>query len=402
MLFAAISIAKTEKLCYNKKEEKEGILRIPSERNRMLKLLHAADLHLCSPLAAFSPRVAAARRKGQFSALEALLTQAVGAGAQMILLAGDVFDTPTPPEDGVARLFGMLGAQPVPVLVAPGNHDRLLAGGVWNRADIPQNVYVFDSAQLTCFDFPTLRTAVYGYGFTAESMQAPNLGTPADLLPDRVSVLLAHGDLLSPVSPYAPIGAGQLERSGFDYVALGHIHKPMPARRYGHTVAAYSGFLMGRGFDEVGQGQALLVVIEGTHVGVTPLLCGADRFEIMELDCEGATDGADIKARLQKRLTEAALPAGTALRVILTGQVGADLRTDVPTLQAMGREFALFEVRDRTVPVPNAAYLEKDPTLRGAFYRALLPKLTSGDAEARALAAEALRLGMAALLGREV
>ena len=63
---------------------------------------------------------------------------------------------------------------------------------------------------------------------------------------------------------------------------------------------------------------------------------------------------------------------------------------------------SLFEVQDRTLPLYDAAYLEKAPTVQGAFYRALLPRLESRDAEERALAGEALRLGLSALAGREV
>lgn len=368
----------------------------------MLKLLHAADLHLCSPFAAFSPRVAAQRRERQFSALSALFERAVAQGVQMILLAGDVFDTPTPPPDGIARFFAVVKAQPVPVLVAPGNHDYVRVGGIWQRGDLPANLHIFTSAQLACFDFPTLRTAIYGYAFTAECMQAPNLGDGTALRADRTSVLLAHGDLTTPLSPYAPIGAGQLERSGFAYAALGHIHRPAPPRRYGRTLAAYSGFFAGRGFDETGVGKALLVEIEGEHIETQPILCDSDRFERSELDCTGAADGGEICCRLQAFLQEAAFPPQTAVCVVLTGQVGLDCRVNTNVLRALGEGLALFEVRDRTVPLPDGGYLEQDPTLRGAFYRALLPHLTDGDEEVRAAAAEALRMGLSALSGGEV
>ena len=368
----------------------------------MIKLLHAADLHLCSPLAAFSPRVAAARRERQFAALAALFAQAVARGAQMILLAGDVFDSPTPPPEGIDRFFAIVRAQPVPVLVAPGNHDPLREGGVWQRGERPANLHVFDSPQLTCLDFPTLGASVYGYAFTAENMPSPALGDGTGRAADRTTILLAHGDLNAPLSPYAPIGAGQLERSGFAYAALGHIHRPMPPCRYGRTVVAYSGFFAGRGFDETGAGQALFVEIEGEYVGTQCMHTACDRFERLELDCTGATDGAQIAVRLQERLREAAFSAETAVSVVLTGQVGLACRVNRTALQTAGEGFALFEVRDQTVPILDSGYLEKDPTLRGAFYRALLPRLTDGDGEVRALAAEALRMGLSALSGGEV
>ena len=368
----------------------------------MFRFLHAGDLHLCSPLAAFSPRVAAKRRERQFVALEQLFAAALEKGAQMILLSGDVFDSPMPDRDGAARLFGILGEQPIPVVIAPGNHDHLQSGGVWERTDIPQNVYVFDRPTLGCFDFAPLGVAIYGYAFPAETMPAPELGRAANLLPDRISVLLAHGDLQSPLSPYAPISVAGLERSGFRYAALGHIHKPMPPRRCNGTVAAYSGFFAGRGFDEVGPGQALLVEIDGERVRTEVLLSAADRFACLTLDCTGAVSAEEIRKRVREMLAAAALPADTALRLCLEGSVGLDCRVEPAALLPLGASLALFEIKDQTVPILDAAYLEKDPSLRGAFYRALLPRLTCADEKTRTQAAYALRLGLAALSGREV
>lgn len=368
----------------------------------MLRFLHAGDLHLGSAAAAFSPRAAARRRERQLAALERLLKDAVAAGAQLFLFAGDVFDTPAPDADLTARFFSILGAAPVPSLVVPGNHDFYRAGGPWTSNAIPENVYVFDTPTLSCIDFPTLNTSVWGYAFTGESSPSPTLGGSADRIEGRISLLLAHADLTSPISPYAPITAGQLEASGFAYAALGHIHNPGEPRRYGGTVAAYSGFFAGRGFDETGKGGALLVEIEGSHTAITPLESTADRFERRTLDLTGATGGEEVRTRVAAYLADCELSDDTALRLSLTGNVGLSCSPDTVALSALGERFALFEVIDETLPIFDAAYLEKDPTMRGAFYRAMLPRLGSADAETRATAAEALRLGFAALSGKEV
>lgn len=368
----------------------------------MLRFLHAADLHLCSPLAAFSAERAALRRNRQFDALEHLFSAAVEKGAQMILLAGDVFDTPYPDENGTARFFAICDALPVPVIVAPGNHDRYCEGGVWQREAGRHNVYTFDRESLGCFDFPALGAAIYGYAFCAESMGAPYLGSAFELRADRTSVLLAHADLQAPLSTYAPISSGQLERAGFAYAALGHIHKAPAPLRCGTAVAAYSGFFAGRGFDEVGCGGALLVEIEEGHVSLQRIESEADRFEVVELCCDGDQNNEDIYTRLRGYLQNVGFSPDTALRVRLTGSVGLSCYVDTARLLSLGKEFSLFELRDETLPIHDGAYLEKDPTLKGAFYRALLPRLNSADAKERALAAEALRLGLAALSGKEV
>jgi len=368
----------------------------------VFRFLHLGDLHLDSPFASFAAEQAAARRARQYEALEKLLQAGLDRGAQMVLIAGDAFDTPSPRPEAAARFFGILGALPVPVLIAPGNHDYYVAGGLWDSPARPQNVTVFTSPTLSAFDFAAWGVTVYGYAFLGESADAPDIGRAQNLREGRINLLLAHADLTSPLSPYAPISTAQLQHAGYHYAALGHIHKPLPVKKYGFTTTAYSGFFAGRGFDEVGPGGARLVEIEGRTVRENLLESGADSFELRALDCTGAAHGEDIRRAVIAYLEKEKFPPNTALRLLLEGDVGAECRADEAQLARLGEGLALFEVQDRTLPLYDAAYLEKAPTVQGAFYRALLPRLQSKSAEERELAAEALRLGLSALAGREV
>ncbi|MBQ3482715.1 MAG: DNA repair exonuclease [Clostridia bacterium] len=367
-----------------------------------MRILHTGDLHFASPARAFSPRAARAREERGLAAFEQLLATAAREGAELLLLAGDCFDSPTPDADTVRRFYRALAACGMPAVIAPGNHDYYRAGGFWDAITPPENVYLFRESTLSYFDFPSLNLTVYGYAFTAEHMDAPALPRASELVGARTGVLLAHADLLSPLSPYAPLSAGALATSGLAYAALGHIHKPPEPRLCGKTLAAYCGFFAGRGFDETGAGGALLVEIEGETVRQTRLLSTADRFEICTVDCTGSRSAVEVRARVADALKAKQYPIETALRVMLTGSVGLACHPDTATLETLGAQYALFEVADATLPIFDAAYLEKDPTLYGAFYRALLPRLQSADEQTRTVAAAALRLGLSALSGKEV
>ena len=367
-----------------------------------MRILHTGDLHFGSALRAFSPRAAHARRERQLDAFANLLAAAKARGAQMILLAGDCFDTPTPDADTVRRFYGILSDCGLPAIIAPGNHDFYRKGGFWDAVTPPDNVYLFDSPALAYFDFPETGVRVYGYAFTGESMPAPALPRASELPADRACILLAHADVLSPLSPYAPLATGELAQSGFAYAALGHVHKPTEPKRFGNTLTAYCGFFAGRGFDETGAGGARLVELNGNTASERVLESTADRFEWRELDCTGLRSTEEVRAHVAAFLESEALAPETALRLSLTGHVGLSCHPDVVALAAEGAHLALFEVLDETLPVFDADFLAKDPTLRGAFYRALLPRLQSADEETRAVAATALRLGFAAIAGKEV
>ena len=368
----------------------------------MLKLLHLGDMHLCSAFSAFSPREAAKRRARQFETLEKTVKKGVEMGAQMLLLAGDCFDHTRPDADAVRRFFSLLAEVALPTLIVPGNHDYYREGGFWDSIPLPPNVHLFRESGLTHVAFPELDTVVYGYAFTDEVHEAPALPRRDELLLAGTSILLAHADLLTPLSDYAPLASGALAASGFAFAALGHVHNPPTPRRFGDTVAAYSGFLTGRGFDETGAGNANFVQIDGARVKITPIEAEGDRFEIRTLDCTGAESGEALRLRVADFLKERAFPEGTALRLILSGEVSVSCAPDTVALSRLGEGLALFELRDDTLPIFDADFLEKDRGLRGAFYRAMKKQLDSENEAERAVAAEALRLGLAALGGREI
>lgn len=368
----------------------------------IMRFLHTGDLHLGSAFAGFSPRVAAAWRAQQLVAVEALLDEAVARGAELLLFAGDVFDTATPDMALVRSFFALLARTGLPAVIAPGNHDPYRKGGFYDTCDLPPNVHLFREEEVACFSFPSIGVSVFGYAFCSDTHTAPLLPTKEMLSPGAVNILLAHTALLSPHTPYAPISAEQLTRAGFDYAALGHVHLPEAPRRFGDTLAAYCGFFAGRGFDEPCAGHANFVEIVGSQIEIVPIESTANRFYLLEVDCTGAADAVEVRERLAAALQVAAYPADAAVRALLVGEVGPDCVPVLRVLSRLGADFALFEVRDETLPLFDVARLESEPTLRGAFYRAMKSRLESPDAKERALAAAALRMGFAALSGREV
>ncbi|MBR7111910.1 MAG: metallophosphoesterase [Clostridia bacterium] len=368
----------------------------------MLRILHMGDLHLGAPLAGFSGRVAAAWRERRLEALEETLATAMARGVQLILMAGDCFDSETPDPNTVARFFSLLAGCRVPVVIAPGNHDPYRCGGVWDSPALPANVLLFKEAEPTVFSLPVLGVNVYGYAFVEATHAAPVLPSRAALPTDRINILLAHADMLSLNSPHAPLSARALADAGFLFAALGHVHNAPDLRRLGETVAAYSGFFAGGGFDECGKGRVNLVEIEGTRVSVTPLETGAGCFYRCPTDCTGLSSGEAVRERVARTLREAGFSDENAIRVELFGETAATCTPDPVALSRLGTRYALFEVKDKTVPLLERELLEREVSLRGAFYRALRPRLESEDPAVRDVAAEALRLGLAALSGREL
>ena len=110
----------------------------------MLKILHAADLHLDSPFSALDERKAELRRGELRAAYQALIAYAVHQKVDLVLLAGDLFDTEFVTRETLAVLTDGLGRLDCPVVIAPGNHDCAAPGSVWQKDIFPDNVFILD------------------------------------------------------------------------------------------------------------------------------------------------------------------------------------------------------------------------------------------------------------------
>ena len=161
---------------------------------------------------------------------------------------------------------------------------------------------------------------------------------------------------------------------------------------------------MGRSFDEPGWGGALIVTIDSNHRVTLESRRYADkRYMVERLDVTGLDSDADVAGRVQQLIESKNYGSETSLRVILTGEVAPTAQlsaSGIARIVGAGPEY--IELRDETVPVFDAGYLENDMTLRGALYRELLPLLRDGDSSQRIVAADALRAGLAAIDGRTI
>ena len=140
----------------------------------MIRILHAADLHLDSPFNALSEEKAALRRREQRELLRSLARIRAEQNASLVLLSGDLFDSDSTWAETEELLRLTLSEMAVPVFIAPGNHDYYAANGRWARMRLPENVHVFTSPRLEAVELPEKGVRVWGAAFT-DTVSAPLL-----------------------------------------------------------------------------------------------------------------------------------------------------------------------------------------------------------------------------------
>ncbi len=372
----------------------------------MVKILHTADMHLDSPFTIMDASMSHARRSDLRAAFTSMMMYIKDNNIDLVLIAGDMFEHEYITKSTVNLVLGEFAKLPqCKFVIAPGNHDPYTPESVYKKTEFPKNVYIFTSPDVSMFSFDDLGVDVYGYAFTKPYMaKCPAVGR-MPVSPDRINILLAHADTSSPISKYAPFTEGDISRCGYDYVALGHIHQGKEPTKVGDTYYAYSGCLEGRDYSEEGHKGALVGEIDKNEQGFSlklkPVRFSRRRYADERLNVTGSAVVEEIIEAIQNLIVSRAYGDDTLLRLTLEGNVTPDLVISKPEIESRVRSLYSFELIDNTLPLFDQDKLKCDPTLRGSFYRMMLPKLESSSREEREIAALALRYGLSAIEGED-
>jgi len=367
-----------------------------------VKILHCADIHLDSPFASCDAETSAKRRAELRGTFLSLLSYVRQKEIDLMLIAGDLFDRPYITPDLTDMLRREFAAIPrCRFVIAPGNHDPYTADSPYARVDFSENVLIFREAAPACFPLDDLGVDIYGFAFTQPTMDYSPLQGFRVENPDRLNLLCAHGDLLSGASRSCPLKPEEFASAGFDYAALGHIHNTDGIHRLGDTWYGYSGCPEGRDFGECGYKGAIYAQLTKENGRLTTDIHGLRfsrrRYEIANIDLTGLTTADEAYDRIISTVKKTN-GSDTSLRIVLNGSVGMNVSLNEAYLweKLSGILFTL-EVQNLTVPLFDYALLQNDPTIRGEFFRRLLPDLQSGDEQTRRTASLALRYGLTAL-----
>jgi len=342
---------------------------------RVLKLVHAADLHIDSPLRGLDRYDGApvqALRHATRRALENLVTLTLDEGASVLLLAGDLFD-------GEWRDFGTglyfasqlarLRDGGARVVLVRGNHDA--SSVVTSHLRLAEHVTELSTlAPDTCV-FEDLGLAVHGQGYRSRAVRDDLAAACPAPLRDLFNVGLLHTSLDGRPGhePYAPARRETLLEKGYAYWALGHVH----AREVVATEpwVVFSGNLQGRHAREVGPKGATLITVDGGKVrAVEARALDVVRWAHVAVSATDARSVDDVLERAREAVADAAREAGArllALRITVSGlpAVGSTLASDAARLEAELR-MALVSERGASVFLEKVRARLDDPRAAAA------------------------------------
>ena len=310
-------------------------------------IIHTADIHLgANPDAGES--WGKNRKQELWDSFEKLIEAVELQKADLLLVAGDLFHRPPLLRElrEVNGYFASLSRTKV-VLMA-GNHDHIGANSFYRGFQWADNVHFLEDAQIGSVKFPELRVEVYGLSYHSKEIRERLYD---DVKPEDngyYHILLAHGG----DEKHIPYTKEKLAKSGFDYIAFGHVHKPgmiLPGRIVmsgsleptDHTCYGTHGFVR----LEVKDGKNCIALIPFAK----------REYKMLTLEVTNEDTMGSISRRLGEKVTEQG--SDNIYDVIVSGKRHASLELMEDRIKSLGN---IRSITDCTEQYFDYGQLEKD------------------------------------------
>ncbi len=326
-----------------------------------MRFIHIADVHLGARPEA-GPLYSGGRPQELWDTLERLLRVCEEEQTDLLLIAGDLFHRQPLMRElrEVDYLFSELTHTKV-VLIA-GNHDYIRKDSAYLTFRWSENVYPLLGEQLEYVDFPEFGTAVYGMSYHSREITAP---VGRELCPggaEPFEILLLHGG----DEKHNPADRRTLERLEYDYIALGHIHKPQVIVK---DRIIFPGALEPTDRDDTGPHGYVKGEIDKSGIRTQWIPFALREYVHLEI----LTDPQDTNGSVRRRIEKETDKCGNEniYRIVLRGKRDAHIRFDTAAMigKETVRKVNILDISDETSPAYDfeKLYADHKDTILGRF-----------------------------------
>jgi len=354
-----------------------------------MKFIHIADVHLGAIPDSNMPW-GEQRAREIWSSFEHIIHVCNEEEVDLLLIAGDLFHRQPLVRElkEVNYLFQKL--RKAQVVLMAGNHDYLSVRSNYQGFAWDSRVHMYYHGVAEIIEFPELHTEVYGFSYLQRDITEPLYDEIQPHNNGKIHILLAHGGDEKNI----PLNRKKLKQTGFDYIALGHIHKPEIISEQ----MAYSGSLEPLDKNETGEHGYILGEIimtkEGERQTRLRFVPSAHRQYIRHIL---TVDPETTNGSLQDQAKEAMHRGGlqNIYMFSIRGNRNESFQLDHVALQSLGN---VLEINDNTVPDYDfdALYRENADNLIGLFIRKIRENAKHDE-----IAKKALYYGLEALLAAQ-
>ena len=219
-----------------------------------MRFVHMADIHFDSPFTVLASKkeLSNIRRLEQRETFKKAIEYIKKEKIPFLFISGDLYEQEYIRESTIEYINNLFKTIPeTKIFISPGNHDPFLNNSFYNTFNWNKNVTIFNE------DIKKIELEeadIYGYGFSDFYCTNSKVDEIKIENKDKLNILITHGALDASKTldmQYNPINSVKLRKIGFDYVALGHIHKSNYNTNEDNFI--YPGSLISFGFDEIGE-----------------------------------------------------------------------------------------------------------------------------------------------------
>ena len=256
----------------------------------------------------------------------------------LLLIAGDLFHRQPLLKElkEVNYLFSKMTHTKV-VLIA-GNHDYIRKDSYYLSFRWGDNVYTLFDAEMDYIEFAEMNTCVYGLSYHAREIKESVYKNQKAKKLQPIEILLAHGG----DEKHIPIKKQELLQLEYDYIALGHIHKPGIVEE---NRIYYSGSLEPLDKNETGEHGYILGEIGKGQMKVTFISSAKREYRHEKISVVEEMTGYELKNQIERRIEEKGKQ--NLYKIMLKGFRNPEVIFDLEQMDTFGN---IVEIIDETKP----------------------------------------------------
>lgn len=304
-----------------------------------MKFIHIADTHIGATPDADFPW-GEQRQKEILINFSKLMDLCNEQKVDLLLIAGDVFHKSPPLSELIEVNYCFQKLHNTKVVLIAGNHDHIGRLSHYKEFIWAENVYPLFDSEMDSVYIEELNAEIYGFSYHQREINEPRYDHILPLCKDRMNILLAHGGNDKNI----PMNYNKILQNGFDYVAMGHMHKP----RIFSDRMAYVGSFEPMDKNEVGERGYIVGILEKEEeksiIQIRFVPNAVRRYYEIRMNTNAATTNIGLREELALKIKE--LGMQNMFIVTIEGTRNKEITFQIDGFYSLGN---IVDVQDNTV-----------------------------------------------------
>ncbi len=357
-----------------------------------MKFVHIADMHFDSPFVNLSNKeyMGELRRLEQRKVFKKMIDYIKDNNIEYLFISGDLYEHKYIKQSTIEYINKLFQEIPdTKIYIAPGNHDPFLKNSYYSKFNWSNNVKIFSN---NIEKIENENVNIYGYGFTDFYCENSGIENIEIDNKEKLNILVIHAALDSSNiedRKYNPIKKNMLKAKGFDYVALGHIHK-LDYNTEENQKIVYPGSTISLGFDELGKHGMIVGEFKEKELNLNFVPLDEKEYKVIQLDITNMNS----KEELIEKIENVDIKENEYIEIVLNGNRNFEI--NVYELLKLVLNDRVIKIKDKTKIGYDLDKLSNETTLRGLFIKEMKEKLGNENIneEEKEIIEKAIEIGL--------